>query len=192
IINDEWKDITINITNNEVILSEDDFTKLINRTNQLEIFQAEINQKLNNKIDLNTSISKTFHSIYNNLETTQFSKNKKKFTLSALQLTVDIRNLPAGYHSSFPPTLNKCDACKKVLVETIEGNKIILICGHGYHLDCYKKNHNRCEHCIQYYKKGIFENVKSFIERLESTQFLSAQDSINLKYLTALNDIHNW
>ncbi|CAG8840283.1 43857_t:CDS:1, partial [Gigaspora margarita] len=45
VINNEWKD-TINISNNKVILNEDDFTKLINRTNQLEIFQAEINQKL--------------------------------------------------------------------------------------------------------------------------------------------------
>ncbi|CAG8800622.1 19832_t:CDS:1, partial [Gigaspora rosea] len=163
-----------------------------------------------------------FHSIYTNIGKTQFSKSKKKFTLSALQLTVDIRSFPARYYSSFPPTSNQCDACKEVLVETTEGNEIILICGHGYHLDCYKKKHNRCEYCVQYYKKGIFDNVKSFVERLKSSdnnlkelieednnnddenesndnennetneaQILSAQDSINLKYLTALNDIYN-
>ncbi|KAF0336822.1 hypothetical protein F8M41_016582 [Gigaspora margarita] len=27
---------------------------------------------------------------------------------------------------------------------------------------------NRCEYCVQYYKKGVFNNVKSFLERLES------------------------
>ncbi|CAG8622443.1 1384_t:CDS:2, partial [Dentiscutata heterogama] len=42
VINDKWKNITIDIANDEVILNKDDFIKLINRTNQLEIFQAEI------------------------------------------------------------------------------------------------------------------------------------------------------
>ena len=71
------------------------------------------------------------------------------------------------------------------------------------------------------YKRGIFDNVKSFIERLESddnklkelvednennndknnenkenndndeTSLLIDKDSINLKYLIAINNIHN-
>ncbi|CAG8471638.1 23849_t:CDS:2 [Gigaspora rosea] len=113
VINDEWKDITINISNNEVILNEDDFTKLINRTNQLEIFQAEINQKLNNKIDSNNLTPKRLESSDNILK---------------------------------------------------------------------EKDNNDDDD----------ENDDDENNETNETQILSAQDSINLKYLTAINDVHNW
>ncbi|CAG8854778.1 24682_t:CDS:1, partial [Gigaspora margarita] len=36
-IEDEWKNITINTFDDQVILNKDDFAKLINRINQLEL-----------------------------------------------------------------------------------------------------------------------------------------------------------
>ncbi|RIB01868.1 hypothetical protein C2G38_2229423 [Gigaspora rosea] len=161
----------------------------------------------------------TFYSIYKNIGKTKFNKNKRNFILSNLQQTVDIRCFPTGYHSSFPPTLNQYDACKQIFIETNESDAIILICGHGYHLDCYKKMDNKCKYCIQYYKRGVFDNVKSFVERLENDKkentndddnnndendeddendevnesfFLTEQDKINLKYQNAISNIQNW
>ncbi|CAG8567852.1 20596_t:CDS:2, partial [Racocetra persica] len=130
---------------------------------------------------------------------------------------IDIRSLLTGYHSLFLSTLNQCDLCKQIFLESNESNSIILICRHGYHLDCYKKIDNRCEYCIQYYKKRVFDNVKSFIETLENNKkeiieddnennetnennkndendeyFLSEQDSINIKYQNAILNVQNW
>ncbi|RIB30423.1 hypothetical protein C2G38_2152734 [Gigaspora rosea] len=56
IVEPDRNNITIDIVNDEVILNKDDFTKLINRANQLEIFQAEINQN-SNKTNSNISTS---------------------------------------------------------------------------------------------------------------------------------------
>ncbi|CAG8778210.1 2269_t:CDS:2, partial [Racocetra fulgida] len=54
--------ITIDIANDEVILSKDDFIKLINRTNQLEIFQAE-NQNLNKDLNISTSKERSIENV---------------------------------------------------------------------------------------------------------------------------------
>ena len=44
---------------------------------------------------------------------------------------------------------------------------IVLICGHGYHINCYDMLEKRCKYCEDYYMKGISKNVDSFVERLE-------------------------
>ncbi|CAG8718767.1 2713_t:CDS:2, partial [Racocetra persica] len=159
IINDKWKDITIDIINDEIILNKDDFIKLINRTNQLEIFQAE-NQNLNrdlnilsstlnfeNKLDLLSKILFKKQRRLNNpieLDLKKFLEliTKSNFLLEGFFDKIfnaisprNIRCFSTRYHSSFPPILKQCDAYKKDLVETTEENKFILICGHGYHLD---------------------------------------------------------
>ncbi|CAG8625625.1 4583_t:CDS:1, partial [Cetraspora pellucida] len=64
-IENEWKNITISISDDQVILNKNDFAKLINRTNQLEL-QIQTSQDLNisnnnnltfeNKLDLLTKV----------------------------------------------------------------------------------------------------------------------------------------
>src|SRR5207302_2106276 len=95
-----------------------------------------------------------FHLIYLNLEKnkTRIQRNNKfnTYKLEALDKTVDIRSLPTGYHTSFPPTPSSCDKCEQDLGSL---NVNILICGHGYHRECYHSLENRCKHCEEYYTK---------------------------------------
>ncbi|CAG8622383.1 6891_t:CDS:2 [Cetraspora pellucida] len=51
-IDNEWKNIIIDISNDQVILNKDDFAKLINKTNELELLQTKTNLTFENKIDL--------------------------------------------------------------------------------------------------------------------------------------------
>jgi len=119
-----------------------------------------------------------FHLIYLNLEKNKnrIRKNKKfnTYKLEALNTTVDLRSLPTGYHTSSPPMPSSCDKCKQDLGCL---NVSVLICGHGYHHECYQSLENRCKHCEEYYKKGVFQNVNSFLERLnQGGDILTSED----------------
>ena len=72
--------------------------------------------------------------------------------------------MPTEYHTGHPPKSDVCDACDIRL----DDNSKVLICGHGYHQTCYNNLRNRCNHCEQYYKRGVFDNVKSFLDRLQN------------------------
>ena len=74
-----------------------------------------------------------FRLIYSNLEKNknriQINNKFNTYKLEALDKMVDLRSLPTGYHTSFPPTPNSCDKCKRNLgSQNVNG----LICGHGY------------------------------------------------------------
>jgi len=118
-----------------------------------------------------------FRLIYLNLEKNkdrQPKKNFKTYKLEALNETVDIRSFPTGYHTSFPPMSGMCDKCKQELGNL---NVSVLICGHGYHYECYQSWRDVCKYCEEYYKKGIFKNVDSFLERLnEGEDILTSED----------------
>ena len=98
-----------------------------------------------------------------------------------------------------------------------ESNGKVWICGHGYHLNCYNFLNNGCNHCEQYYKKGIYKNIDSFLKRLEkgkdelteedtenpSTEEndeeqdeivlnISDQEKISIEFRNALNNIEKW
>jgi len=74
---------------------------------------------------------------------------------------VDLRRLPTGYSTAHPPHPELCDNCG---LPFTGNNGSVFICGHGYHSNCY---HGKCIHCEEFYKKGIFKNVKKFLERIE-------------------------
>jgi hypothetical protein len=92
------------------------------------------------------SLLKYFYSIYNNIKHNNVAKKKSKnnsYKLPALNIPVDLRSLP-DYHTSFPPSLESCDHCKRPFKNDEE---IILICGHGYHANCHNELRNRCRYC---------------------------------------------
>src|SRR6185312_3228757 len=43
------------------------------------------------------------------------------------------------------------------------------ICGHSYHDECYNF-FKACKHCLEFYKKEIFKQVKAFKKGLEKTE----------------------
>ena len=43
----------------------------------------------------------------------------------------------------------------------------MLICDHAFHYKCFAERNNRCNYCLEFYKKGVVSNVKSYIKRLE-------------------------
>ncbi|KAF0496968.1 hypothetical protein F8M41_020848 [Gigaspora margarita] len=96
-------------------------------------------------------------------------KDKKEKNLNLKFITmedIDERVLPTGYHTSYPPIFNSCDNCHKLFEQDSDGT--ILICGHGYHWNCYNQLEFKCKHCIKYFNEGIWSNVKSFVKRLEA------------------------
>jgi hypothetical protein len=51
-----------------------------------------------------------------------------------------------------------------------------LACGHGYHSTCYSR---RCIYCENFYKNGVFENVNSFLKRIEKGKDILTQDDLD-------------
>ena len=47
----------------------------------------------------------------------------------------------------------------------------------GYHHECYQSLENWCKYCEEYYKKGAFKSVNSFLERLnQGGDILTSED----------------
>ncbi|GBB85277.1 hypothetical protein RclHR1_11830008 [Rhizophagus clarus] len=105
-----------------------------------------------------------FQGIFKNCGKSKLCKSKKKIQcqLATLGETVDTKCLPTGYSTNMPPLPDSCDHCRKKL-----DDGEVLICGHGYHFECYQTMEYGCRHCEEYYKRGIYSNVNSFIDRLE-------------------------
>ncbi|CAG8539657.1 17651_t:CDS:2, partial [Rhizophagus irregularis] len=105
-----------------------------------------------------------FQRIYKNCGKSKLCKSKKKIQcqLATLGETVDTKCLPTGYSTNMPPLPDSCDHCRKKL-----DDGEVLICGHGYHFECYQMMEYGCRHCEEYYKRGIYSNVNSFLDRLE-------------------------
>ena len=93
------------------------------------------------------------------------AKKRKKppeiYRLATLGKEVDLRCLPTGYSTAYPPQPGLCDHCKLPF-----DNGTVFICGHAYHLACYS---GKCIHCEEFYKKGVFTNVDSFLKRIEKS-----------------------
>ncbi|UZO27320.1 uncharacterized protein OCT59_019521 [Rhizophagus irregularis] len=105
-----------------------------------------------------------FQRIYKNCGKSKLCKSKKKIQcqLATLGETVDTKCLPTGYSTNMPPLPDSCDHCRKKL-----DDGEVLICGHGYNFECYQMMEYGCRHCEEYYKRGIYSNVNSFLDRLE-------------------------
>ncbi|RIB24963.1 hypothetical protein C2G38_2241710 [Gigaspora rosea] len=91
-------------------------------------------------------------------------KPPKIYQLATLNEEVDLRYLPTAYSTSHPPHPELCDCCGLPLSDD---NSMVYVCGHGYHVACYNK---KCKYCEEYYKRGIFENVNSFLKRIEKRE----------------------
>ncbi|CAG8739906.1 4692_t:CDS:2, partial [Gigaspora rosea] len=97
---------------------------------------------------------------------------------------VDIKCLPTGFSTNFPPLADNCDHCHNIL------NKgEVLTCSHGYHYECYTPLHYGCRHCEEYYKRGIYDNVKKFVKRLEKGPNILTEEELREKEEpTQIND----
>jgi hypothetical protein len=112
-----------------------------------------------------------FFDIYRNLNTSRPHYKGKKLTnctLSTLNIEVDLKSLPTGYHTEHPPKKDLCDHCNKIFGPNFSHTDgYVLICGHSYHYECYEDLEKNCMHCTEFYKKGVFKNVTAYISQLE-------------------------
>ncbi|CAB4428222.1 unnamed protein product [Rhizophagus irregularis] len=108
--------------------------------------------------------------LYNN--TRKKEKKLRGYKLATLGKEVDLRHLPTAYSTSHLPKSGLCDNCGLPL----NNNGVVLACGHGYHPVCYGR---RCILCENFYKKGIFENVNSFLKRVEKETDTLTQDDLD-------------
>ncbi|CAB4462985.1 unnamed protein product [Rhizophagus irregularis] len=108
--------------------------------------------------------------LYNN--TRKKEKKLRGYKLATLGKEVDLRHLPTAYSTSYLPKSGLCDNCGLPL----NNNGVVLACGHGYHPVCYGR---RCVYCENFYKKGIFENVNSFLKRVEKGTDTLTQDDLD-------------
>jgi len=135
-------------------------------------------------------------------------KKLKSYKLATLGEEVDLRHLPTAYNTIHLPKPGLCDNCG---LQLNENNGIVLVCGHGYHPVCYGR---RCSYCENFYKSGIFENVNSFLKRIEKGKDILTQDDlddeineeeeeeseevaneqtdVSATLAAAINDINNW
>ena len=91
------------------------------------------------------------------------------------------------------------DSSRRVVFTNEVG--VTFICGHGYHPNCYNR---KCIYCEEFYKRGVFENVDSFLKRIEKgadtlTQEDLGDDDINdveegeeQSEEIEINKIENW
>ena len=80
---------------------------------------------------------------------------------------VTLKNLPTAFHTSFTPLIDGCDYCKQKFENNYDHTGLVLICGHGYRLNCYYVIGRKCRYCLEFYEKGIVTKVKSYVNRLE-------------------------
>ncbi|RHZ72469.1 hypothetical protein Glove_242g203 [Diversispora epigaea] len=130
--------------------------------NQLPSFNDYYVENTHSKIRANTSANATVENII-----------KQAYVITTLGEKVNLRRLPTGYSTSFLPQNGLCDCCKLPINET---NGTTFICRHGYHLNCYN---GKCKYCEEFYKKGIFENVDSFLKRIEKGSDVFIQEDLN-------------
>ncbi|CAB5361303.1 unnamed protein product [Rhizophagus irregularis] len=92
-----------------------------------------------------------FHNQNNSIPVYSGGKKKKLkgYKLATLGKEVDLCHLPTAY---------------------------TLACGHGYYPSCYGR---RCIYCENFYKNGIFENVNSFLKKIEKGKDTLTQNNLN-------------
>ncbi len=79
--------------------------------------------------------------------------------MATLGEIVDLKYLSTGYSAGIPPSPDFCDHCKKKL-----SDGEVLICGYEYYFECYQIMKYSCHHYEEYYKRGIYSNINSFLK----------------------------
>ncbi|CAJ0751057.1 23614_t:CDS:2, partial [Entrophospora sp. SA101] len=97
------------------------------------------------------------------------STGHKFFVLNEI---MKIGTLPTGYHTKSPPNFNIfCDAkdCDiNIEIDQLQLYEKVLICGHGYHNECFQKMSFKCHYCLDYLVDGINVLSSSYNDRLET------------------------
>ena len=97
------------------------------------------------------------------------STGHKFFVLNEI---MKIGTLPTGYRTKSPPNPNIfCDAkdCNiNIEIDQLQLYGKVLICGHGYHNECFQKMGFKCHYCLDYLVDGINLLSSSYNDRLES------------------------
>ena len=108
------------------------------------------------------------------------STGHKFFVLNEI---MKIGTLPTGYHTKSPPNPNIfCDAkdCDiNIEIDQLQLYGKVLICGHGYHNECFQKMSFKCHYCLDYLVDGINVLSSSYNDRLESQ--VTKTDQIELE-----------
>ena len=108
---------------------------------------------------------------------------KNEYHFETLNQNVKTKCLPARYHTPTPPSNNICDYCNQKFKTPDDEEGIMLICGHAFHHRCFAEKNSRCNYCLEFYKKGVVSNIKSYINRLEKTDrvnnSLSEDETLN-------------
>jgi hypothetical protein len=127
---------------------------------------------------------------------TQFALESIKSTgykFLVLDEVMKIGTLPTGYHTKNPPNSNIfCDAedCNiNIEIDQLHLYGKVLICGHGYHNECFQKMGFKCHHCLDYFMGGIDLLSSSYNDRLESQ--ITKTDQIELESPDELNSPQN-
>ncbi|CAG8547740.1 15538_t:CDS:2 [Funneliformis caledonium] len=115
-------------------------------------------------------------------------EKKNQYKLATLEEIVDSKCLPAGYSTSVSPLPNACDHCKKKL-----DDGEVLVCGHGYHFECYQKLEYSPNILTTEEKEG--ENVEDITneddEKTEEIEINKSQQ-VYVAFINALNQIDTW
>ncbi|CAJ0756082.1 6414_t:CDS:2, partial [Entrophospora sp. SA101] len=89
------------------------------------------------------------------------STGHKFFVLNEI---MKIGTLPTGYHTKSPP--KDCDI--NIEIDQLQLYGKVLICGHGYHNECFQKMSFKCHYCLDYLVDGINVLSSSYNDRLET------------------------
>ncbi|RIB20789.1 hypothetical protein C2G38_2034941 [Gigaspora rosea] len=84
-----------------------------------------------------------------------------------------LQHLSTAYSTAHPPHPELCDSCGHLLVNN---NSTVFAYGHSYHIDYYC---GKCTHCEEFYKKGIFKNVRKFLTQIKKGEDKLTKEDID-------------
>ncbi|RIB17645.1 hypothetical protein C2G38_2186759 [Gigaspora rosea] len=146
-----------------ILFRSGQFNEYVEAIFRIWTFALRWKRKNYNKAPLVFLSDHFFQDIFNNHGRSIPKLQKKKnppttYYLATLNKDIELRHLPTAYSTAHPSRPELCDSCGRLLVNN---NSMVFVC---YHIDCYR---GKCTHCEEFYKKGIFKNVRKFLNQIE-------------------------